>query len=161
MDTFSLSLSLSSIINYKYMKIIPLSVGIFHFFMPLFGNIIGINIIKIFNIVNDLVLGIILVLLGIDLLINFFKKEDITIKLSLIGVLLFSLSVSIDSFSVGIGINNITNSYYVAAFIFAIISCLFTFLGLFLGKYLNKIIGKYALLFGSFLLIILGVFYIF
>ena len=43
MDTFSLSLSLGSLTNLKRIKIVPLVVGIFHFFMPLLGNLLGIK----------------------------------------------------------------------------------------------------------------------
>ena len=42
MDTFSLSLSIGSVSNQsRLLKLLPLFVGIFHFFMPIIGNYIG------------------------------------------------------------------------------------------------------------------------
>ena len=50
MDTFSLSLSMGSLIrNNKYLKFFPFIVGIFHFFMPIIGNKIGISIMNYFS----------------------------------------------------------------------------------------------------------------
>ena len=50
MDTFSLSLSMGSLIrNNKYLKFFPFIVGIFHFFMPIIGNKIGISIMNYFK----------------------------------------------------------------------------------------------------------------
>ena len=60
MDTFSLSLSLGSISKTnKYLKVFPFLVGIFHFFMPLFGNILGITIMNTFNIASNIAPAII------------------------------------------------------------------------------------------------------
>ena len=83
------------------------------------------------------------------------------INLNIIGVIIFALSVSIDSFSVGLGINDITNNYYIASIIFALCSAAFTYLGIIIGKYSSKLIGKYAIILGIFLLLILGIFHLF
>ena len=76
-------------------------------------------------------------------------------------MLLFGLAVSIDSFSVGIGINNISNNYIACSCIFSIISFIFTYIGLFLGSKLNQLLGKFATLIGGITLIILGITFIF
>ncbi len=78
MDTFSLSLSMGSLIrNNKYLKFFPFIVGIFHFFMPIIGNKIGISIMNYFNLASNIVLGLVLIVLGVNLAINYFKKEEI------------------------------------------------------------------------------------
>lgn len=161
MDTFSLSLTLGTVSENKLIKILPLFVGIFHFFMPLLGNIIGITLINLLNLASNIILGTVLIVLGINLAIHYFKDETAEINLNIIGILIFALSVSIDSFSVGLGINDITNNYYIASIIFALCSAAFTYLGIIIGKYSSKLIGKYAIILGIFLLLILGIFHLF
>lgn len=161
MDTFSLSLTLGTVSENKLIKILPLFVGIFHFFMPLLGNIIGITLINLLDLASNIILGTVLIVLGINLAIHYFKDETEEINLNIIGVIIFALSVSIDSFSVGLGINDITNNYYIASIIFALCSAAFTYLGIIIGKYSSKLIGKYAIILGIFLLLILGIFHLF
>lgn len=161
MDTFSLSLTLGTISENKLIKILPLFVGIFHFFMPLLGNIIGITLINLLNLASNIILGTVLIVLGINLAIHYFKDETADINLNILGIIIFALSVSIDSFSVGLGINDITNNYYIASIIFALCSAAFTYLGIIIGKYSSKLIGKYAIILGIFLLLILGIFHLF
>lgn len=161
MDTFSLSLTLGTVSENKLIKILPLFVGIFHFFMPILGNFIGITLINLLNLASNIILGTVLIVLGINLAIHYFKDESAEINLNIIGILIFALSVSIDSFSVGLGINDITNNYYIASVIFALCSASFTYLGIIIGKYSSKLIGKYAIILGIFLLLILGIFHLF
>ena len=161
MDTFSLSLTLGTVSENKLIKILPLFVGIFHFFMPILGNFIGITLINLLNLASNIILGTVLIVLGINLAIHYFKDETAEINLNIIGVIIFALSVSIDSFSVGLGINDITNNYYIASIIFALCSAAFTYLGIIIGKYSSKLIGKYAIILGIFLLLILGIFHLF
>ena len=161
MDTFSLSLTLGTVSGKKLIKILPLFVGIFHFFMPILGNIIGITLINLFNLASNIILGTVLIILGINLAIHYFKDETAEINLNIIGMLIFALSVSIDSFSVGLGINDITSNYYIASIIFALCSASFTYLGIIIGKYSSKLIGKYAIILGIFLLLTLGIFHLF
>lgn len=161
MDTFSLSLTLGTVSENKLIKILPLFVGIFHFFMPILGNFIGITLINLLNLASNIILGTVLIVLGINLAIHYFKDESAEINLNIIGIIIFALSVSIDSFSVGLGINDITNNYYIASIIFALCSAAFTYLGIIIGKYSSKLIGKYAIILGIFLLLILGIFHLF
>jgi len=162
MDTFSLSLSLGSIVKEnKYLKYFPLVVGIFHYILPLLGNLIGIKIISTFNIASNIILGLILIILGINLAIHYFKDEEIKINLNIISVVLLAFSVSIDSFSVGLGISNITNKHYLSSLIFSVCSFSFTLMGLIIGKYSNKVIGKYASMLGIILLLLLGIYHLF
>lgn len=162
MDTFSLSLSVGSITNNeRNIKYLPIFVGIFHFFMPLLGNFVGLGLIKLLNLASNVILGSVLIILGINLAIHYIKDEKADIKLNLLGIIIFALSVSIDSFSVGLGINDITNNYLLASIIFACCSAAFTYLGIIIGKYSSKIIGKYAIILGILLLVCLGIFHLF
>lgn len=162
MDTFSLSLSLGTVsAKNNLIKILPLLVGIFHFFMPLLGNIIGLAIINFLNLASNVILGSVLIILGINLAFHYIKDENTEISLNFLGIFIFALSVSIDSFSIGLGINDITNNYFLASIIFALCSAAFTYLGIIIGKYSSKLIGKYAIILGILLLLCLGIFHLF
>jgi len=75
-------------------------------------------------------------------------------------MILFGLAVSIDSFSVGIGINNISNNFIICSSIFSVASFLFTYVGLKLGNKLSHLIGKIATIIGGVVLILFGLLYI-
>ena len=161
MDTFSLSLVLGTMNKKKRMYYLPFIVGLFHFTLPLIGNMLGIKIIFFLNLTNHFLLGFILIMLAINLCISYFKGESIHFTFNMLGIFLFSLSVSLDSFSVGLGISALTSKYYLASFVFAICSFTFTYLGLLIGKYSSKYLGKIASLMGIGLLFLLGVYHLF
>lgn len=150
MDAFALAISYGIYsLNIKKMIITAISVGMFHFFMPLLGNIIGISLFEYTIIKPKIVLFIIFLILSIDMLISFFEKKSNLRKLNLLGIIFFSFSVSFDSFSVGLAINYIYDNIILCVSIFCIISALCTFLGFVFGKTINRKIGKYSFLLGS------------
>jgi putative Mn2+ efflux pump MntP len=95
--------------------------------------------------------------LAIKSLIDIFKDSPNIYNISLYGLLILAISVSIDSFSTGLGLRAITNNYILASSIFSVFSCLFSILGYIIGSYFGKKCGSYASLIGSFLLIVLGI----
>ena len=87
-------------------------------------------------------------------------KECKIKKINFKEFLLFGFAVSIDSFSIGIGINNISNNYILCSSIFSVVSFIFTYLGLDMGSKLSNFIGKFAPILGGVTLIVLGVFFV-
>lgn len=161
MDTFSLSLSIGTFnISNKQAFKLALIVGVMHFFMPIMGMLLGAKIIKIFELKCDILLGIVLLFIALQMLIDIFKHEDNTFNFNLLGMLLFAFGVSLDSFSVGLGIKAITDNINLACSIFAICSFLFTFGGIMIGKFASKFIGTYASICGVIILFILGLVHI-
>lgn len=162
MDAFSLSLAYGTI-NLNKKDIIKLStiVGIYHFFMPLIGNLIGTKIFYILPIKPSLIVFIILSFIGVQMLIESFKETKTDKLMSIYQLLLFGFAVSVDSFSVGIGLNAISNKYYLCASIFSLSSLIFTYLGLILGNKLNHLLGKISTIIGGIVLIIIGFIYLF
>ena len=73
---------------------------------------------------------------------------------------MFGLAVSIDSFSVGIGLKVITDNFILSSLIFSVVSFSFTYLGLLIGYKLSNIIGRLATLFGGIVLIVIGICYL-
>lgn len=157
MDTFSLSLSIGSFdISKKKMLILSSIIGIMHFFMPLLGNIFGKKIIMFLNIKANFLLGIILLFIAVEMIIDLIKKEDKFFSLNLFNMVLISISVSLDSLSTGFGLSAITKDILVAGFIFSICAFSFTYLGLLIGKYSNEKLGIYSNILGIILLIIIS-----
>ena len=74
-------------------------------------------------------------------------------------VLAFAFTVSLDSFSVGIGFGASNENIYLAGILFTICSFSFTYFGLMFGKKLQKSFGKKANIFGCILLFLLALFY--
>lgn len=160
-DAFSLALSLGTISPTKF-QIIKLSliVGIFHFIMPMlgcyFGNVISNKISLSYNFVSFLIF----VYLAIELYKN--KAEETKYNyLNLGSIILIALTVSIDSFSVGIAIGMTKETILLASFIFMIISSFSTLIGLFLGTKLKNKYQEKATLLGIILLLLTAIKFLF
>ena len=153
MDTFSVSLSLGTA-NIEIKKGLFLSTvtGIMHFIMPLLGMVIGTFLLSFLPFEHDFFLGIIFLILGIKMIYDLFIEKEENISLNLLGIFLFSISVSFDAFTTGIGLPVITDKILVATLIFLLVSYLFTILGIILGKFVNQKIGKLSSIIGIIIL---------
>lgn len=162
MDAFSLALIYGTQSISKRNKIIlSIIVSIYHFVMPLLGVFLG-NIILKYLVINlSIVVSIIFLFIGIEMIISSIKDDSHDFVVSIFGFLIFGLSVSIDSFTTGIGLNVINNNYLEVSSIFCIVSGSFTYLGLILGNKLGSIFGKLSTIIGGVILIILGIIYFF
>ena len=157
LDAFSIALVYGMIGLTKKKKItLSLIVGIYHFIMPLIGLVLGTLIDNLHFINLDIIASIILIYIGIDLIISNFKEEE-TISLSKTGLLMFGLSVSMDSLTVGIGLKAITDSYLLSSVVFSLCSFLFTYLGLILGNIIGNKIGTYSKIAGGIILIVIAI----
>lgn len=161
MDTFSLSLAYGTLdIDLKNIYILSVIVGIYHFIMPLLGCFIGSNFIKFLPIASNFVVFIILSLIGIEMIIDTLRsKEDLKV-MRLYSMIIFGLTVSIDSFSVGLGLNAISKNIIISSFIFSITSFAFTLEGLLIGKKINQIFGCISTLIGGAVLILIAILYV-
>ena len=161
MDAFSLSLAYGTLnLEKKYIKKLSTIVGIYHFIMPLLGLTTGKILLKLIPLNPNIIVTIVLSFIGIEMIIDSFKKEEEIKIMKLKELLLFGLAVSIDSFSVGIGLEAITNNYILSVSMFSISSFIFTYIGLIIGKKINNLIGKISTLIGGIILLIIGITYI-
>lgn len=161
MDAFSLSLAYGTLgIEKKQTYLLGLIVGIFHFFMPLIGLFVGNTIFSIIKINPNIIVTIVMCVIGIDMIYESFKSNEKLTKMKTIEFFFFAFAVSIDSLSLGITLNTITNNYLFAVATFAITSTIFTILGLKLGKKIKSLIGKLATILGGITLITIGIIYI-
>ena len=99
---------------------------------------------------------LILIYIGIDLIISNSKKEE-RLEISKIGFIIFGLSVSIDSLTVGIGLKAITNNFFLSSITFSLTSLIFTYLGLSIGNIIGSKIGSYSKILGGIVLIIIAI----
>ncbi|MBP3765831.1 MAG: manganese efflux pump [Bacilli bacterium] len=161
MDAFSLSLAYGTLgMKKTEINILSIIVGIYHFIMPLIGESVGSTIINILPITPNTLVFMVLFLIGFEMIIESFKDNNSISKLSIIGMLIFGFAVSIDSFTLGLGLNVLYKYKIVSALIFSLTSFIFTYIGLNIGKFINNKVGKISTLFGGLMLIILGIFYI-
>ena len=99
MDAFSLSLAYGTLnLNRKDIILLSVVVGIYHFFMPLIGLFVGNFLLHIIKIDPDIIVFLVLLIIGMQMIIESFKKEDTIKYMNKIELLLFGLAVSIDSF---------------------------------------------------------------
>lgn len=162
MDAFSLSLAYGTLnITKKNIWQLSTIVGVYHFIMPLLGMVVGSLILQYFKVAPNILVFVVLVFIGVEM-IGESRNHDTEVKvMDLKELLLFGLAVSLDSFSVGIGMETISHHYIISAFLFSCSSFLFTYLGLLLGKKINNRIGSISTLGGGIVLIIIGIMYLF
>lgn len=156
MDAFSLSLAygISGIKNNDkiYLSII---VGIYHFIMPLIGFTMSKLLINIKFININIIAFLILLYVGLNLI---FSEEKENVKLNILGYILFGLSVSLDSLTVGLGLTAITKNILLPPIIFSITSLIFTYIGLNLGNAIKQNIKSSSKTLGGVILIIIAIF---
>lgn len=161
MDTFSFSLSLGTAnIEIKKGIVLSIFVGIMHFIMPLLGNSIGKNILKMLPIEPDFFLGIIFLILAFKMIYDIYYEEEKKIILNIISMFIISLSVSFDAFTTGMGILAITNKILGACCVFMIVSFIFTISGILLGKFVNRKFGSISSIIGIIILFIMAIYLI-
>jgi putative Mn2+ efflux pump MntP len=162
MDAFSLALIYGTLNLEKSMqKLMSIMVGIFHFFMPILGYQIGELILKIIKVKPDILVGIIFIILGIEMILSLKKEEKVKLLTGILSVILFAFTVSIDSFSIGVGFGVANIKILLPCIIFSIISCLFTYIGVVVGNKLSNKFGSITTAIGAVILIILGLNYLF
>ena len=162
MDAFSLALVYGTQgLNKKNEILLSIIVGIFHFFMPLIGLNIGNILLSYFIFDINVVVSIIFGIIGVEMILSSIKEAEVKILNSILGYILFGFSVSVDSFTTGIGLKAINNNYLEVATVFMLCSGLFTYLGLRLGNKLSDKFGKLATISGGGMLIILAICYLF
>lgn len=161
MDAFSLSLAYGTLgIPKKQIYLLSLIVGVFHFFMPILGMHIGNSIFNILNINPNFIVFAVLIVIGLEMLYETFNQKETLKEMKTIELFFFAFAVSIDSFSVGLTLTSINESYILSSLTFAITSAFFTLIGLLLGNKIKKLIGKISTILGGLTLIIIGILYI-
>ena len=163
MDAFSLSIVYGTLnLSKKIKNFLSVTVGIFHFIMPLLGSILGLFIVNHIISNPDILVGIIFTILSIEMLFNIkeLDEEKKDFK-NLVNAFIFGFSVSIDSFSVGIALGTHNENIYLAGTLCSITTFIFALVGVNISKFVTLKFGKIANIIGSILLLILALTYFF
>lgn len=165
MDALALTLSISIMpkIRYKSKIIFVLSFAFFQFLFSFLGGIQGKLFCKYIVCMPQIFSGITILILGIIMLINSFKRddEDETFLVTRGMYIILGITVSIDALVVAFTNFNhqpvlLTFLYTVIIGLITLVACLF---GVFASKYLSKfkLISNYSDLIGGLILIGLGI----
>ncbi|MBS4218898.1 manganese efflux pump [Bacillus sp. FJAT-49711] len=158
MDAFSVSLGMGIYkLRLKQIFIIGISVGIFHVVMPLIGVLAGHLLTDTFGKITGNIGGILLVILGLQMIIFCFRNDQQTFILPVGGgILIFSLLLSVDSFSAGISLGMFGVRAAITALCFGLVAVFLTWSGLLLGRKVQNLLGIYGELLGGIILIAFG-----
>lgn len=159
MDAFSISLGMGIYhIRLKQIFLIGLSVGFFHVLMPLIGIITGNLISGTFGAITMYIGGGLLMIMGIQMIVFCFRKDENAVILPVgWGLLLFSLLVSVDSFSAGLSLGMFGVRTFFAVLCFGLVAILLTWSGLLIGRKVQNMLGIYSELLGGAILIVFGI----
>ncbi|MDR1697471.1 MAG: manganese efflux pump MntP family protein [Erysipelotrichaceae bacterium] len=163
LDAFSVSLTKGVTVKektIKYALICGLWFGIFQTLMPLIGYFIGGAIIQYIAAFDHYVIFGILLLLGIKMIVESFKKDEEKKEekhpFGFVTMLLLSLATSVDALSTGLVITTEDINIYLAIAVIGSVTFLMCMLGVFLGKKFGDILKNKATLIGGIILILLG-----
>lgn len=161
MDAFSVAITIGINCSELRKKLLFIClVGLCHFVFPWAGMLFGQTFLKSIVINGERILGIILLILALEMIYEYFHKEG-NLCFTYPNLFLLIISVSMDSFMTGIGLYSMSGKVYSILTIFSLTSMLFSTLGIFLGNIFNKLIGKYSEVIGILILVSLGVKYFF
>ncbi|WP_462410226.1 manganese efflux pump MntP [Neobacillus sp. Marseille-QA0830] len=158
MDAFSVGLGMGMYkLRLKKIFEIGLTIGLFHVIMPLAGITAGKFLSEKFGSFASIIGGVLLILLGLQMIWASLKNEDEKVITPVgFGLLLFALSVSLDSFSVGLSLGIYGAKTVLVLLFFGIAAATLTWAGLLLGKKVRGWMGAYSEALGGAILLAFG-----
>ena len=162
-DAFSLGIGIG-MKGFRYRQMLALSViiGVMHMLFPIIGIYAGKLMSGMLGILATYIAGGVLIFLGINMILNAFgQKEQSPIRrITFISMLAIGISVSLDSFSVGLSLGMLTNHQWVTVILFGVAGLCMSLAGLLLGKSVRHTIGEYGEALGGVILTVFGVYFI-
>lgn len=158
MDAFSVGLGMGMYqLRLRQIFKIGITIGIFHVWMPLIGMAAGRFLSAKFGTIASLLGGLLLILLGIQMIWSGLRKgEESVITPVGAGLLLFATSVSLDSLSVGLTLGIYGAKVAMVLFCFGIAAMVLTWCGLFIGRKVQGWLGAYSEALGGTILLAFG-----
>lgn len=157
MDAFSMSLAIAMQNRQVNKSFISVVVGLFHIMMPCIGLYGGRWIAAEFEHIALIAAGALLGIIGLQMIRSGMSQEENLHHIIIprgIGIFVFALLVSLDSFSVGISLGILQAPLSSVLLAFGVFSAIFTWMGLTLGNQLRHTFGRYGEVIGG--LILLG-----
>ncbi|KJB89687.1 membrane protein [Paenibacillus sp. E194] len=137
-------------------------IALFHVLMPLAGVATGMYMSMLLGEVTTWAAGGLLIMLGGHMIYSSLKGESSQmINTSTVwGMLLFALSVSVDSFSVGISLGMFGSDLLMTIISFGLFGGAMSIFGLLLGHHAGKHFGEYGEAAGGAILLTFGVLFL-
>lgn len=158
MDAFSVSLGMG-MYNLRYRNIfkIGMTVGLFHIIFPFLGMVAGSFLSEKLGGIAAYIGGILVIGLGIQMIVSCIReKNELFITPIGWGLLLFALSVSLDSFSIGLTLGIYGAKVFLVLLCFGTVAAFLSWFGFIIGKNVQSWLGVYSLAFGGSILLIIG-----
>jgi putative Mn2+ efflux pump MntP len=163
MDAFSLGIGIG-LKGVRIRDVLKLSsiIAIFHVLMPLVGMITGQYVSGLLGGIATSAAGALLLLLGGHMVYSSLRGEavDSIDHRTVWGMLVFSFSVSIDSFSVGVSLGMFSAHLLLTVFMFGFFGGLMSVLGLLLGRKASSSMGGYGEALGGVILFAFGLLFL-
>ncbi|RYL94009.1 manganese efflux pump MntP family protein [Sporolactobacillus sp. THM19-2] len=134
-------------------------IGLFHMLMPLSGMILGHLLSDQFGEIAAIAGGILLLLIGAQMIFTVLSRKKSGRELDITsdtGMLLFSMSVSIDSFSVGLSMGLFGARGVAAILLFGVVSMIMAWTGFYLGRRTKNYFGRFGEMIGGLILLFFG-----
>lgn len=161
MDAFSVSLGIGmQKLPFRRIFFIGIGFGFFHLLFPVLGIFIGKVISETLSQYTVLLSGILLIFIGFHMFFSAFSSSNLQnkrlFKPSGLGIVALAITVSIDSFPIGLSLGLSNVQTVLALFFFGSFSTLFTWTGLMLGQKVQGFLGSYSELLGGSILLSFG-----
>lgn len=158
MDAFSISLGMGMLkLGFRQIFHVGFVVGLFHLVMPLLGMLVGHTMSDTFGKITVYIGGVLLIVLGAQMIISGFKREENSIIAPVgLGLFLFAISVSLDSFSIGMTLGIYGARTAPVLISFGLSSAIMTWIGLLMGRKARHLVGAYGEAIGGGILLAFG-----
>lgn len=160
MDAFSLGIGVG-MRGIRLLDILRVSfvVGLFHMIMPLMGILTGTYVGVILGDIAIVMGGVLLVLLGAHMIYSSFREnhEHLMSYTTFWGLIVFALSVSLDSFSVGVTLGLFSSNFMLTIGLFGLFGGIMSIVGLWLGRSASNWLGIYSEAIGGLILLVFGI----
>lgn len=159
MDAFSVGLGMGMIkLRLRQIFKIGITIGLFHVWMPMLGMMTGRFLSDKFGTFAGYAGGILLLTLGIQMIWSSFKSPDTNSLITPVGfgLIIFALSVSLDSFSVGLTLGIYKAKTVAVLVCFGIAATCLTWAGLLIGRKVQGWLGTYSEALGGSILLGFG-----
>lgn len=159
MDALSVGLGMGMFqLRLRQIFHIGLTIGMFHVWMPLLGITAGKFLSHQFGAIAGYAGGFLLLVLGLQMIWSSIQKEENKLITPRgLGLLLFALSVSLDSFSVGLTLGIYGAKTILVLIFFGGAATILTWVGLLVGRKVQGWIGSYSEAFGGSILLAFGI----
>jgi putative Mn2+ efflux pump MntP len=163
MDAFSLGVGIG-LKGVRRRDVLKLSsaIALFHVLMPLAGMVTGHYVSTLLGGVATSAAGALLLLLGSHMVYSSLRGDqtDSIDHRTAWGVLVYSLSVSIDSFSVGVSLGMFSAHVAFTVLMFGFFGGFMSVLGLMLGRKVSRSLGGYGEALGGVILFAFGLLFL-